>query len=159
MYNHGPDWSELYFGGLCGAVAEVQEAPVFTGTYEHQLDEANRLVMPAKLRDKLDGTLFLSLGKGEHRHLVLLPDPTRRLLVEKLHGVDPFGDANDDVRDMFSDAEYVTIEAQGRLSIPASLRKAANLRHKVVILGAFNRVEIWDQETYHAYRRQRGRPV
>ena len=146
------------FTGLCGAVAEVHGVPVFTGKYEHQVDEANRLVMPAKLRGKLAGTLFLTLGKGEHRHLVLLPASEYERFREKLRDVDPFGDTQADIRDMFSDAQEVSLDTQGRLALPAELRRSAGLDQKVMILGVFNRVEIWSREVYRAYRMQRGHP-
>jgi MraZ protein len=139
-------------------VAEAREGSVFTGKYEHSLDEANRLVMPAKLRPKLEGTLFLTCGKGKHPHLVLLPGDEYQRFKGQLRGVDPFGDTQDDIRDMFSDAEEVVIDTQGRLSVPTSLRAAGGLQQKVIVLGAFNRVEIWDRDTYSAYRRERGRP-
>ena len=33
-----------------------------TGTYEHSIDTAGRLIVPAKLRDKLGSTFYLAVG-------------------------------------------------------------------------------------------------
>lgn len=141
-------------------MAEVHRFPVFTGKYEHQIDGANRLVVPAKLRAKLDGRLFLSLGKGAYPYLVLLPEPSYQRLVDQLNETHFFDEAKqDDIRDTFTDGYEVSVDGQGRLALPAELRKSAHLGSKCMVLGVFNRVEIWDREIFQIYRERRGHPV
>lgn len=141
-------------------MAEVHKFPVFTGKYEHQIDGANRLVMPAKLRDKLGDRLFLSLGKGAYPYLVLLPEPSYQRVVGQLNETELFDEAKqDDIRDMFTDGYEVSVDGQGRLRLPAELRKSAHLGSKCMVLGVFNRVEIWDREIFEIYRERRGHPV
>ena len=136
-------------------MAEVRGAPVFTGQYEHQIDEANRVVMPAKLRDKLAGPLFVSIGQGDRPHLVLFPATSYQLILEKFADLDPLDVKQDSVRDIFANGDEIALDGQGRLRVPAELRKAAKLGQRVMVLGAFNRVEVWDYETYKAYRDER----
>ena len=50
-----------------------------------------------------------------------------------------------------NDAESVEADGQGRVTIPEYLRAAAQLTKQVVIVGSFERVEIWDMEKYHVY--------
>ena len=42
-----------------------------TGTYEHSIDNAGRLIVPSKLRDKLGSSFYLAVGVKEN--LTLYP--------------------------------------------------------------------------------------
>lgn len=42
-----------------------------TGTYEHSIDSAGRLIVPAKLREELGSTFYLAVGVKEN--LTLYP--------------------------------------------------------------------------------------
>ena len=42
-------------------------------------------------------------------------------------------------------------DSQGRILIPAELRKYAGLEKEAVIIGAYNRVEIWNKDKWEAY--------
>jgi MraZ protein len=44
----------------------------------------------------------------------------------------------------------VTPDAQGRILIPASLRGAAELEGQALLVGAINKVEIWNPATFEA---------
>ena len=37
-----------------------------TGTYEHSIDNAGRLIVPSKLRDKLGASFYLAVGVKEN---------------------------------------------------------------------------------------------
>ena len=37
-----------------------------TGTYEHSIDSAGRLIVPAKLREELGSTFYLAVGVKEN---------------------------------------------------------------------------------------------
>ena len=41
-------------------------------------------------------------------------------------------------------------DAQGRILIPAKLREYAGLQKEVVVIGSFDRAEIWDAERWAA---------
>lgn len=57
----------------------------------------------------------------------------------------------DFVRLLTNDAEEVSADKLGRISLPDHLRASAQLTKNVVIVGSFERVEIWDVEKYHTY--------
>jgi MraZ protein len=46
----------------------------------------------------------------------------------------------------------VEIDASGRVTIPPSLRTYAGLTKAVVVTGLYDRVELWDEETWNTYR-------
>jgi MraZ protein len=53
---------------------------------------------------------------------------------------------------MFSSASSdETPDKQGRITIPPKLRDWASLGKEVVVIGAMNRLEIWDEAAWAAY--------
>jgi MraZ protein len=60
-------------------------------------------------------------------------------------------DARTFVRFFYSAATECEIDKQGRINIPATLRKHANLVKSCVIIGVSNRIEIWDEERWEAF--------
>jgi len=56
----------------------------------------------------------------------------------------------------FGKAEAVELDAQGRLLIPQRLRNEVGIRKEVVVLGVFDRVEIWDKDAQERYEQTHG---
>ena len=45
----------------------------------------------------------------------------------------------------------MTIDKQGRITIPAALRQYAGLSRDCTVIGAGERVEVWDTEAWERY--------
>ena len=60
-------------------------------------------------------------------------------------------DARAFVRLLFAGATEQSLDRQGRLLLPASLREYAGIERDVIILGVANRVELWSKERWSAY--------
>jgi MraZ protein len=54
-------------------------------------------------------------------------------------------------RVFFASAHSELPDKQGRVTIPAHLREYAGLDRDAVVIGASNRVEIWDQQAWESY--------
>ena len=52
---------------------------------------------------------------------------------------------------MTAGASFEVPDRQGRVTIPPILRDYAGLDRDVVVIGAMNRAEIWDAETWQTY--------
>ena len=52
------------------------------------------------------------------------------------------------VRLWASTSHELEIDRQGRMAIPARLREYAHLEGDVLVLGAIDRVELWDRQTW-----------
>ena len=52
------------------------------------------------------------------------------------------------LRIVFANAAECEPDAQGRILIPAALRSYADLKKEVVVIGSFDRVEIWNAERW-----------
>ncbi|HEX6010037.1 MAG TPA: hypothetical protein VFZ50_08045, partial [Actinomycetota bacterium] len=59
-------------------------------------------------------------------------------------------------RMFFGKAEAVDLDGQGRLLIPQRLRAEVGIRKELVVLGVFDRMEIWDRETHERYESGHG---
>ena len=107
------------------------------GEFNHSIDEKGRLIIPAKLRDDL-GESFVICNGLEGCLFVYSQDELNTL--PRMNK-----DARIFKRYFFGSASEGSFDKQGRVSVPASLRKAAHLEKDVVLVGVQDRVEIWDK--------------
>ncbi len=116
----------------------------FLGQYEYQLDQKGRVSLPADYRRRVDDNRFVLL-QWEPTHLTLFPMEawagvqTRML---ELRRNDPAMSRL--LRQITARAVEVEPDKQGRILIPARLKEAADLDGAVYLVGALDRIEIWD---------------
>ncbi|MFH1188727.1 MAG: division/cell wall cluster transcriptional repressor MraZ [bacterium] len=124
---------------------------MFIGEFQHTVDTKGRMAIPAKFRNTLsDGAI---ITRGIDKCLFILTPQDWEIFVQKLMGL-PLSQANSRafVRLMLSGASDVELDSQGRVLIPDYLRKYAELEKEVNITGVYNRIEIWDRETWSVYK-------
>lgn len=126
---------------------------MFIGEYNHNLDEKGRLAIPVKFREDLKGGAVVT--KGLDGCLFLYPLSEWRILADKLSQL-PISQANTRAfaRLMLAGAMDVSLDKQGRVMIPDYLRKYINLSKKVIINGLYNRLEVWDEDTWEEYKKK-----
>jgi MraZ protein len=59
-------------------------------------------------------------------------------------------DAREWGRFLFSNAEMVDVDKQGRILVPQPLRTEFGLNGEVTLVGVFSRIELWHPEKYKA---------
>ena len=123
---------------------------MFLGTHTPRLDEKGRLFLPAKFRDDLQGGLVIT--KGQDRCLYIWSRADFEALTERVRQA-PFTNkaTRDFLRVLFSGASDEIPDKQGRITIPPLLREYARLRRDCVVIGAMDRVEVWDAEAWAQY--------
>ncbi len=121
------------------------------GEYTHRLDPKKRIAIPAKFRKDLGNKAVIT--KGLDQCLILYPLAEWEKVAESL-GRLPTGQSENRsfVRDIFSGATDVEIDSLGRILIPDYLKKFAELREKVAIVGVYKRIEIWDEKRWEEYK-------
>ncbi len=121
------------------------------GEYKHTLDPKKRLSIPVKLRKEIGDRAVLTRGLDNCLFLFSLKEWEQ--LAEKL-GKLPFGqqDTRGFQRLLLSGASEVEMDQLGRVLIPDFLKDYALLKKTVVVAGLFNRLEIWDEERWMAYK-------
>lgn len=115
-----------------------------TGTYEHSLDSAGRLIVPAKLREKLGRTFYLAVGSREN--LTLYPMDAWNDLKAKVAAL-PLAERSEmDV--FFAAAQLCEADKQWRFQIPTLLKEFAGIDRDVTITGNNDLAQIWSAEKW-----------
>ena len=118
------------------------------GEYQHTLDAKGRLFIPAKLREQLGDGFVVTKGLDEC--LFLYPQKAWDELEQKIRQL-PMSKSRGLKRFFLSSAADVTVDRQGRIVIPTTLRSYANLERDVVVIGVGERAELWDARRWNAY--------
>ncbi|MGH3738015.1 MAG: division/cell wall cluster transcriptional repressor MraZ [Micromonosporaceae bacterium] len=123
---------------------------MFLGTHNPRLDDKGRLILPAKFRDDLAGGLVIN--KGQERCLYVFPMAEFRQIAAQLQAAPvTHKAARAYSRVFFASAFDQLPDRQGRITIPPPLRQYAGLDRDLVVIGASNRVEIWDNQAWETY--------
>ena len=126
---------------------------MFSGTYTPRLDDKGRLFLPAKFRDELAEGLVVT--RGQERCLYVWSMEEFGKLTERLRETPVTNKAaRDYVRMFFAGASDETPDKQGRITVPPMLRDYASLTRDCVVIGAMNRIEIWDATSWQTYSDQ-----
>jgi MraZ protein len=123
---------------------------MFRGRYEHSLDAKGRLSIPSGFRMEIQRRSEKAPVLTNHGdHLALYPaDEWETKEQDLLTLSDLQTDVQDYQRYVIAEANDAPIDNQGRILIPALLRKDAELGSKVIIAGVLNKVEIWAPERF-----------
>ena len=129
----------------------------FIGTYNHSLDEKNRVILPSKLRDKLcdkdNPTIYVTLGLD--KCIAIYPAETYEAIASRLSKASSLeGDNRGYKRTFFSNSYDITVDRQGRVPLSKELCAKCSVKRDVVIIGVDDHVEIWDRDLYAAMSEQ-----
>lgn len=122
------------------------------GVYYHQIDEKNRLRLPKKIKPELSSAMIV---RGSHNSLYILPSKIFDKVLQKANELPMFGNAQDSIRLLLSNASELIEDNQGRFLLPQALKNWANLQKDVVFVGVGNRVELWDKKAWEDYSEQK----
>lgn len=128
------------------------------GEYEHSIDTKGRIAMPAKLREGLGGKFIITKGLDGCLFVYAMDEWQR--VEEKLASL-PMSrkTARDFTRFLFGGACEGECDKQGRVLLPASLRRYAGLERDAVIVGVGSRAEIWDAAKWQQYNEESAEDV
>lgn len=136
---------------VCGSIGVESGVPcMFMGEYQHNIDAKGRIIVPSKFRDGL-GEQFV-VTRGLDQCLFAYPMDEWRLLEEKLKKL-PLTkkDARAFTRFFFSGAVECELDKQGRINIPAPLRRYAKIEKECSVIGVSNRVEFWAMDNWEEF--------
>lgn len=123
----------------------------FTGEKQHSLDEKGRVVLPVRYRDRLAAGVIVT--KSSDRCAAVYPRDTYMATAAAVMARGTGSSHNRGVgRTFFASASEEQLDRQGRLTIPPSVRTYAGLSGEVVVIGAGDRLEIWDINAWQEYQ-------
>ncbi|MCI8515017.1 MAG: division/cell wall cluster transcriptional repressor MraZ [Lachnospiraceae bacterium] len=120
---------------------------MFMGEYDHTIDGKGRLIVPAKFRDQLGDEFVVT--KGLDGCLFIYDNTEWAKLEEKIINL-PLSNQNARKfsRLLLAGATLCEVDKQGRILLPAVLRKHANLEKDVALVGVGSRIEIWNKTAW-----------
>ena len=123
------------------------------GEFKHTLDEKKRISIPSKFRKLLGKNVVITHGLDNC--LFIYPIKEWNKIANKL-GELGMGQADRRGfnRFMLSGASEISIDSVGRILIPEHLKGFAKIKTKVVFAGVYNRIEVWDEQTWETYKKQ-----
>ena len=115
-----------------------------TGIFEHLIDAKGRLFIPARLREELGDVFYVTLSM--EKCLWAYSNDGWEKIVEKVKAMPTAKQIK--MRPLFSHATKCELDKQGRILLNQTLRDFADLKKNVTVVGAGERVEFWDSETW-----------
>lgn len=124
---------------------------MFIGEFHHKLDNKGRMAIPAKFRNVLRKGAVIT--RGLDSCLTIYSKNNWLILAEKLSNL-PIVKSNSRAfsRFMLSGATEINLDKQGRVLIPEYLREYSALKKEIIIVGLFDKIEIWPKDRWAKYR-------
>ena len=122
----------------------------FLGSYQYQLDDKGRVSLPAAFRREAKDQPFV-LIQAYSPALALYPASAWEGVQDRLRQLlDREPEARLYVLSVMSNAVEVVPDGQGRILIPARLKDAAELESQALLVGAIDKIEIWNPERFES---------
>ncbi|WP_413735258.1 division/cell wall cluster transcriptional repressor MraZ [Sodalis sp. RH21] len=126
---------------------------MFRGATLVNLDSKGRLAVPTRYREKLieetEGLMVCTIDLHQSC-LLLYPLPEWEIIEQKLSRLSSMNPAERRVqRLLLGHASECQMDGAGRLLIAQTLRLHAGLTKEVMLVGQFNKFELWDEQTWY----------
>ncbi|AEF43841.1 MULTISPECIES: division/cell wall cluster transcriptional repressor MraZ [Serratia] len=126
---------------------------MFRGATMVNLDSKGRLAVPTRYRDLLNeqsqGQMVCTIDLHQSC-LLLYPLPEWEIIEQKLSRLSSMNPAERRVqRLLLGHASECQMDSAGRLLLATTLRQHAGLTKEVMLVGQFNKFELWDEQTWY----------
>lgn len=124
---------------------------MFFGQYQHTLDDRGRISLPKKIRSGVDGSEVVLIKGFEPCIFGYEKRVWEESSSEELSN--PISDkkSRDLRRYLYSGAEVLEIDKIGRILLPNIHKDYAKIKNNVIVIGAGDHFEIWDEKTWNEY--------
>jgi MraZ protein len=121
------------------------------GTDEGTIDDKGRVLVSKKNRERL-GDDFV-LGLGDVGCLVFYTKDAWEKTMERIMSHDDLNSGRHQYARLVAgnSADDLKFDSGNRVVIPPFLRKKGNLKSRIVLVGAIDRLELWDADEYEKY--------
>ena len=117
----------------------------FVGSYSHSLDAKKRVFIPAKFREELGETFYIT--RKFDAYLSVYTAEGWEAYLEKIEKL-PESVAAEIQDFILGGAQKCTVDSSGRIIIDERLQKHARINKNVVFVGAGRQIRIWAEELW-----------
>ncbi len=121
------------------------------GEYIHTIDDKKRLSLPVKFRKEMGKKIVITSGL-DNCLFIFTMGQWKTISAKLSEGNMLSADNRSFNRYMFGSATEVEVDSLGRMLVPEFLVERANLKGKVALVGVQDRVEIWNEAAWQAYK-------
>lgn len=143
---------------MAESVESAENAPLFFNSeYEFGIDAKRRLQIPAKWKNPGLSRFTLLLWRENAKHgayLYALPPEVMKDRMQKFREK-PLSNRSAEtvLRHLGANSADVILDGASRICLPKKLAAAAGLKKRAVLVGMWDRFQIWDLERYEKVRR------
>ena len=121
----------------------------FSGSFDHSLDGKGRVIIPASFREALGDDFTITINPNKTA-VAIYPKAMWDQQLERLSHINPMDRVGLQYERYLMSVSFSgnSMDAQGRVLIPAKLRAKIGLTRDIVFVGLNQTIEIWDAETY-----------
>ncbi len=113
---------------------------LFVGEHKHSLDAKNRLFIPAKYRDMLGDSFYIT--RKMEKCLAIYSESEWNKLTDKLNTL-PDSVVGSIKQFLYSKTISASPDSQGRVVLPPELLSYAGIEKNTVIIGVGDHLQIW----------------
>ncbi len=126
---------------------------MFRGATQVSLDSKGRIAVPTRYREVLigesEGQMVCTIDL-HHPCLLLYTLPEWEVIERKLSRLSTMNPAERRVqRLLLGHASECQMDSAGRLLLAGTLRQHAGLQKEIMLVGQFNKFELWDERTWY----------
>ncbi|OGE30271.1 division/cell wall cluster transcriptional repressor MraZ [Candidatus Daviesbacteria bacterium RIFCSPHIGHO2_02_FULL_36_13] len=127
---------------------------MFLGEYKLKFTGKGRVILPKKMRDEITGREVV-LSRGFEECIFGYDLKSWKIEAEKQFEISNTEERGRTLRRyMFSASVPVELDAQGRFVIPSALLTYAKVGREIVIIGAGDHFEIWNNKLWEKYLKE-----
>ena len=116
------------------------------GQYQHSIDAKGRLFIPARLREKLGNTFYVTIGMDKYKFLSVFSEASWKNFTDRIASL-PLSKAGQ-VRLICGNAVCCEPDSQGRVVLNNTLIEHAQIAKDAIVVGCGDYAEIWSAEEY-----------
>ena len=127
----------------------------FSGSFDHSLDGKGRVIIPASFREALGENFTITINPNKTA-VAIYPKEMWDQQLERLSQINPMDRVGMQYERYVMSVSFSgnSMDAQGRVLIPAKLRAKIGLARDIVFVGLNRYIEIWDAEVYQKMEEQ-----
>ena len=135
----------------------TNSGPCYNSCFDNIVDEKRRVQIPSNWRKGQNETEFMLIlwpsASQKDACLMVLPPQAADKLRDRITAM-PFGDSQAEALRRFlgKKSHMVTLDKSGRITLPEHMAKAVGIDKKAVLVGMFDRFQIWNPERYEETR-------